>query len=139
MIYIIPSPLVDKEDFNLKEKTRGFKEVDAPHFWYLHGALQEKFHYDGAYMFVDYGTWKTDKVQFLDNKSFGTRTYLTPGIHDVVVEGCDKPCRAYIWHQKNGEDTLMRGVVIMISTDKKTGLADLEYATKLYIEKPVAY
>lgn len=138
MIYIIPSPLVDNEEIDVKKKTRGFHEVNAPNFWYLHGALAEQFHYDKGYMFVDFDTWKTNNVQFIDNVSFGNRAYLTPGIHDVVVEGCNEPCRAYIWHYKNGNDVLMRGVVIRIATDK-AALDDLHYATKLYTEKPIAY
>lgn len=129
MIYVIPSPLVNKEEINFKQKTRGFVEVNAPHFWYLHGVLQDKFNFDGAYMFVDYGTSKTETVQTIDN-----RLYLAPGIHDVVVEGYDNPCKAYMWHRQEGTYTIMRGVVIDPSIKD-----DLEYAEKLYAEKPVAF
>lgn len=129
MIYVIPSPLVDKEEINLKQKTRGFVEVNAPHFWYLHGVLQDEFDFDGAYMFVDYGTSKTETVQIIDG-----RLYLAPGIHNVVVEGYDNPCKAYMWHRHEGTNTIMRGVVIDPSVKD-----DLEYAEKLYDEKPVAF
>ena len=133
MIYIIPAPLINKEEFNIKEKTRGFVEINAPSFWYLHGALQDEFDFDDAYMFVDYGTSKTETVQTIDG-----RLYLSPGIYNVVVEGYDNPCKAYMWHRvikdKGYKFTDLRGVVI-----DPTNKDDLEYAEKLYIEKPFTY
>ena len=127
MIYIIPFPLVDKEEINVKEKTRGFEFISAPSFWYLHGVLESKFKFDGAYMFVDYGTSKTETVETFDN-----RLYLKPGIYnDIVVEGYDKPCRAYMWHREIGDKggiiKDLRGVVI-----DPTNEDDVKYAEMLY-------
>lgn len=135
MIYVIPTPLTDKEDFDVKKKTRGFELINAPSFWYLHGVLQDEFDFDGAFMFVDYGTSKTESVQTIDG-----RLYLAPGIYnDVVVEGYDNPCRAYMWHRviedKDGNKfTDLRGVVIDPSVKD-----DLEYAEKLFNEKPFTF
>lgn len=135
MIYVIPKSLTDKEGFSIEEKTKGFELINAPSFWYLHGVLQDEFNFDGAYMFVDYVTLKTKTVQTIDG-----RLYLAPGIYcDVVVEGYDNPCKAYMWHRiikdKDGnKSTDLRGVVI-----DPTIKDDLEYAEKLYTKKPFLY
>ena len=127
MIYVIPSPLVDNEEINFKEKSKGFVEIAAPNFWYLHGDIESKFHYDKAYMFIDYGTSKTEFMQTINN-----RTYLAPGIYDVVVEGYNKPCRGYFWHAKESEHILLRGLVV-----DTTNKDDIKYAIKMFNKKPL--
>lgn len=136
MIYVIPSPLVENEEINFHQKTWMHEEITGRNFWYLHGVLQEKFHFDKAYMFVDYGTSKTERCQVIDR-----RLYLAPGIYnDIIVEGYDNLCRAYIWHQQIGTGEHdnhavdLRGVIIDPSNED-----DLAYAKKLYREKPFTF
>ena len=53
-IYLIPYALIDEEsEREIKKKTFGLEPIDAPNFWYLHGALQHKFVFDKADMYVD--------------------------------------------------------------------------------------
>ena len=53
-IYLIPYALIDEEpEREIKKKTFGLEPIDAPNFWYLHGALQHKFIFDKANMYVD--------------------------------------------------------------------------------------
>jgi hypothetical protein len=126
-IYLIPFTLINEEnEREIKKKTFGLELIDAPNFWYLHGVLQDKFHYDRAEMFVDYETYKSDIVKTKDGKK-----YLVPGIYDVEVEGYDKPCKAFMWQSNEGGITLLRGLVVDPTCEK-----DLEYAQKKYDEKP---
>lgn len=127
MIYIIPFPLIDNEEINVNKKTRGLTLINAPSFWYLHGVLQDKFGYDGAYMFVDYETSKSEIIQ-----TFNDRLYLAPGIYDVKVEGYDKPCKAYMWHKHEGDNILLRGLVV--DPDDTEWVEDAE---RKYKEKPI--
>jgi len=126
-IYLIPFTLITEEsEREIKKKTFGLEPIDAPSFWYLHGALQYKFHFDKADMYVDWETYKSDIVETKDEKS-----YLVQGIYDVEVEGYDKPCKAFMWQSDEGGITLLRGLVV-----DPTDEADLEYAQKKYEEKP---
>jgi hypothetical protein len=126
-IYLIPFTLVTEEsEREIKKKTFGLELIDAPSFWYIHGVLVDKFHFDKAYMFVDWETYKSDIVETKDE-----RHYLVSGIYDVEVEGYDKPCKAFMWQSNEGGITLLRGLVVDPTCEK-----DLEYAQKKYDEKP---
>lgn len=126
-IYLVPFTLVDEEsEKEIKEKTFGLEPIDAPSFWYLHGALVSKFRFDKAYMYVDWETYKSDIVETKDE-----RNYLVPGIYDVEVEGYDKPCKAFMWQSEEGGKTLLRGLVV-----DPTVKENLEDAQKKYEEKP---
>lgn len=127
-IYLIPFTLINEEsEKEIKKKTFGLEFIDAPNFWYLHGVLEDKFHFDKAYMYVDCETFKSDIVENHDG-----HLYLASGIYDVEVEGHDKLCKAFIWQLKLKEEkTLLRGLVV-----DPTVKEDLEYAQKKYEEKP---
>ena len=126
-IYLIPSTLTTEEnESEIKKKIFGLEFISAPNFWYLHGVLVDMFHYDKAYMFVDYETYKSDIVETKDD-----RNYLVQGIYDVEVEGYDKPCKAFMWQSEECGKTLLRGLVVDPTVKK-----DFEYAQKKYEEKP---
>jgi len=127
-IYLIPIAIIDEEnEREIKKKTFGLELIDAPNFWYLHGALQHKFIFDKAYMYVDWETYKSDIVETKDE-----RNYLVPGIYDVEVEEYDKPCKAFMWQSEEGGRTVLRGLVV-----DPTVKEDLEDAQKKYEEKPL--
>lgn len=127
-IYLVPTTFIDKEhEKEIKKKTFGLEFINAPNFWYFHGVLQDKFHFDIAYMFVDLETYKSDIVEMKDERS-----YLVPGIYDVEVEGYDKPCKAFMWQSEECGKILLRGLVV-----DPTVKEDLEYAQKKYEEKPL--
>lgn len=129
-IYLVPFTLINEEsEREIKKKTFGLELINAPSFWYLHGVLVVKFHFDKAYMFVDYETYKSDIVEMKDEKS-----YLIPGIYDVEVEGYDKLCKAFMWQSEEGGKTLLRGLVV-----DPTVKEDLEYAEKVFNEKPFTF
>jgi len=126
-IYLVPFTLVTEEsEREIKKKTFGLELINAPSFWYLHGALVSKFRFDKAYMFVDWETYKSDIVETKDGKN-----YLVSGIYDVEVEGYDKPCKAFMWQSDEGGRTLLRGLVVDPTIEE-----DFEYAQKKYEEKP---
>lgn len=126
-IYLVPFTLTTKEnESEIKKKTFGLECIDAPNFWYLHGVLQDTFHYDKAFMYVDWETFKSNIVEDHDVYS-----YLATGIYDVEVEGYGKPCKAFMWQSEEGGMLLLRGVVV-----DPTVKEDLEYAQKKYEEKP---
>ena len=127
-IYLIPYAFMDEEpEREIKKKTFGLEPIDAPNFWYLHGALQHKFIFDKANMYVDLETYKSNIVEVKDEKN-----YLVSGIYDVEVEGYDKPCKAFMWQSEDDEGmSLLRGLVV-----DPTVKEDLEYAQKKYEEKP---
>lgn len=126
-IYLVPFTLINEEnEREIKKKTFGLELIDAPSFWYLHGVLQDKFHFDKAYMYVDWETYKSDIVEMKNEHS-----YLVPGIYDVEVEGHDKPCKAFMWQSEEDGKTMLRGLVV-----DPTVKDDLEYAQKKYDEKP---
>ena len=127
-IYLIPFALINEEnEREIKKKTFGLELIDAPSFWYLHGALQHKFIFDKAHMFVDWETYKSDIVEMKDEKS-----YLVPGIYDVEVEGYEKPCKAFMWQSEEGGKFLLRGLVVDSTIEE-----DLKDAQKKYEEKPL--
>ena len=125
-IYLIPYALIYEEpEREIKKKTRGLEPIDAPNFWYLHGALQHKFIFDKADMYVDWDTYKSNIIEVKNEKN-----YLVPGIYDVEIEGYDKPCKAFMWQTEDGGITLLRGLVVDPTIKK-----DLEDAQKKYEEK----
>lgn len=125
-IYLIPYALIDEEpEREIKKKTFGLEPVDALNFWYLHGALQHKFIFDKADMYVDWDTYKSNIIEVKNEKN-----YLVPGIYDVEIEGYDKPCKAFMWQTEDGGITLLRGLVVDPTIKK-----DLEDAQKKYEEK----
>ena len=127
-IYLVPFTLTTKEnESEIKKKTFGLERIDAPNFWYLHGVLQDMFHYDKAFMYVDWETFKSGIVEERD-----VHSYLATGIYDVEVEGYDKPCKAFMWQSEEGGMTLLRGLVVDPTVDE-----DLKYAQKKYEEKPL--
>ena len=128
MIYILPYTLVDQyNEFEWKKKIKQKRlfDITAPSFWYLHGAIERHFHYDGAYMFVDEET----KEKYCTEIN-GLLT-LNEGIYDVTVEQYSEqyghPCKAYIFHRQSGKYTDMRGYVVD-TTDK----GDVEDAESRY-------
>lgn len=126
-IYLVPFTLTTKEnESEIKKKTFGLERIDAPNFWYLHGTLQDTFHYDKAFMYVDWETFKSGIVEERD-----VHSYLATGIYDVEVEGYDKPCKAFMWQSEEGGMTLLRGLVVDPTIEE-----DLKYAQKKYEEKP---
>lgn len=126
-IYLVPFTLIDEEnEREIKKKTFGLELINAPSFWYLHGVLQDTFHFDKAYMYVDWETYKSDIVEMKNEHS-----YLVPRIYDVEVEGYDKPCKAFMWQSEEGGKILLRGLVVDPAVKE-----DLEYAQKKYEEKP---
>ena len=125
-IYLIPYALIYEEpEREIKKKTFGLEPIDAPNFWYLHGALQHKFIFDKADMYVDWDTYKSNIIEVKNEKN-----YLVTGIYDVEVEGYDNPCKAFIWQSEEGGITLLRGLVVDPTIKK-----DLEDAQKKYEEK----
>ena len=125
-IYLIPYALIYEEpEREIKKKTFGLEPIDAPNFWYLHGALQHKFIFDKADMYVDWETYKSNIIEVKNEKN-----YLVPGIYDVEIEGYDKPCKAFMWQTEDGGITLLRGLVVDPTIKK-----DLEDAQKKYEEK----
>ena len=127
-IYLVPFSLIDeKNEKDIKKKTFGLEIINAPNFWYLHGVLQDKFHFDKAHMYVNWETYKSDIVE-----NHNERLYLAPGIYDVEVEGYDKPCKAFMWQSEESGKILLRGLVV-----DPTVKEDLEYAQKKYEEKPL--
>jgi hypothetical protein len=126
-IYLVPFTLINEEnEREIKKKTFGLEPIDAPSFWYLHGALQHEFIFDKAYMYVDWETYKSDIVETKDE-----RNYLVPGIYDVEVEEYDNPCKAFMWQSEEGGITLLRGLVVDPTIEE-----DLKDAQKKYEEKP---
>jgi len=126
-IYLIPFALVDEEgESEIQKKTFGLELIDAPSFWYLHGALQHKFILDKAYMYVDWETFESDIVENHDGRS-----YLATGIYDVEIEGHDKPCKAFMWQSEEGGIFLLRGLVVDSTVED-----DVKDAQKKYEEKP---
>ena len=123
MIYLIPDELFEETP---RKNYVNLFIVDAPNFWYLHGELERHFHYDKASMYVDYDTMKESCTKI------NGRLYLNEGIWDVTIEGYDKPCKAYMWHSKEGEHTLLRGLVV--DPDDKEWAKDAE---EKYKEKPL--
>lgn len=103
MIYLIPSENFDNVP---RKKYFGLFMITAPNFWYLHGELESTFHFDKAYMYVDWDTKNTLCTEI------GGRLYINQGIYDVTVEGYDKPCRAYMWHSGESQLPLLRGLVV---------------------------
>ena len=127
-IYLVPSTLATEEnESEIKKKTFGLELIDAPNFWYLHGVLQDAFHFDKAFMYVDWETYKSDAVETKDE-----RNYLATGIYDVEVEGYGKPCKAFMWQSEEGGVTLLRGLVVDPAIEE-----DVKYAQKKYDEKPL--
>lgn len=127
-IYLVPFALTTEEnEREIKKKTFGLELIDAPNFWYLHGALQHKFIFDKANMYVDLETYKSDIVETKNEKS-----YLVPGIYDVGVEGYDKLCKAFMWQSEEGGITLLRGLVVDPTIEE-----DIKDAQKKYEEKPL--
>lgn len=124
MIYLIPAKIAEDVP---RKKYVNLMEIDAPNFWYLHGDLEIQFHYDKAYMFIS-----PDNVSKCCEKIDG-RLYLKEGIYtDIVIEGADdKSAAAYMWHRKEGEYTLLRGLVVNSKNED-----DVKYATEKYLEKP---
>ena len=126
-IYLVPFTLINEEsEKEIKKKTFGLELINAPSFWYLHGALVDKFRFDKAYMYVDWETYKSDIVEMKNE-----HTYLVPGIYDVEVKGYDKPCKAFMWQSEESGKTLLRGLVVDPAVKE-----DFEYAQKKYEEKP---
>ena len=125
-IYVIPLTLINEEcDREIKRMSFEFLPIEAPSFWYLHGALQHKFIFDKANIYVDFETYNKSPIV----ERHGAETYLATGIYDVEVEGYDKPCKAFMWQSEDGE--LLRGLVVDPTIEK-----DLEDAQKKYEEKP---
>ena len=125
-IYLIPHVLIDEErDREIKRMSFELLPIEALNFWYLHGALQQKFIYDKANMYVDLETYKSPIVERHDAK-----TYLVTGIYDVEVEGYDKPCKAFMWQSEEGGEIVLRGLVVDPTIEE-----DLKDAQKKYEEK----
>ena len=108
MIYILPYTLVDQyNEFEWKKKIKQKRlfDITAPSFWYLHGAIERHFHYDGAYMFVDEETKEKHCTEIN-----GLLT-LNEGIYDVTVEQYSEqyghPCKAYIFHRQSDKVMLL--------------------------------
>lgn len=125
-IYLIPLVLIDKErDREIKRMSFELLPIEAPNFWYLHGALQHKFIYDKANMYVDLETYKSPIVE-----RHGAKTYLATGIYDVEVEGYDSPCKAFMWQTEEDGITILRGLVVDPTIEE-----DIKDAQKKYKEK----
>ena len=77
MIYLIPSENFDNVP---RKKYVNLFMITAPNFWYLHGNLESIFHFDKAYMYVDWDTKKTLCTEI------GDRLYINEGIYDVTGE-----------------------------------------------------
>ena len=68
-IYLIPYALIYEEpEREIKKKSFGLEPIDAPNFWYLHGALQHKFIFDKADMYVDWDTYKSNIIEVKNEK-----------------------------------------------------------------------
>lgn len=127
-IYLIPLVLIVEEQKKTCPELIDFELIDAPNFWYLHGALQHKFIYDKAYMYVDSETLESDIIENHDGY-----LYLASGIYDVEVEGYDKPCKAFMWQSEESGKIVLRGLVVDPTIEE-----DIKDAQKKYEEKPLA-
>jgi hypothetical protein len=127
-IYLVPFTITTEEnEREIKKKTFGLEFISAPNFWYLHGALVDKFRFDKAYMYVDWETFKSDIVE-----EHNGDPYLATGIYDVEVEGYDKPCKAFMWQSEESGKILLRGLVVDPTVEE-----DIKDAQKKYEEKPL--
>jgi len=127
MLYIIPYKRANSCTYELAtDPDKSLTLVDAPNFWYLHGALQIFTGFDKAEVFVD----ELDERYFTYVED--GHLYLKDGLYDVMIYGYASRSRAFFWTRREGENLLQRGLVI-----DPANKDDLKYAEEKYKEQPL--
>ena len=108
-------------------------ELDNAGFWYLHGSLVDLFHFDKAIM-TNCKSLGISKPFVYDNEKEPINKLYYNGEINCKVEGCDKPCIAFLYTRNETSDTewLQRGLVCM-----KEDIDACNYARKKMIEKSI--
>ena len=132
LLHIIPC--VSEFEGRIKEVNQ--EELDNAGFWYLHGDLADLFYFDKAIMTncKTLGLLKPCIYDEYDKDSKLINKLYYNGELDCEVEGCDKPCVAFLYttYEVNDKQWMQRGL-ICIKEDKQS----CEYARRKMIQKAI--
>ena len=117
ILHIIPEIPKYKDDISKID----IEERDNAGLWYLHGSLENMFHFDKAIM-TNCKTLGISKPFIGASNPFNIEDKDKPinklyynGEIDCEVEGCDKPCIAFLYTRNETSDTewIQRGLVCL--------------------------
>lgn len=99
------------EYYDRIEKTNK-EEQDNAGFWYFHGELEKQFRFDKGTM-TNCNTLGISKPFVYDDNEQPVNKLYYNGEIDCEVEGCDKPCVAFLYTTNETSDTkwIQRGLV----------------------------
>ena len=126
LLHIIP--YIPKYEDKIKQVDK--EELDNAYFWYLHGSLVDIFHFDKAVM-TNCKSMGISKTYTNDNGETINKLCYNGGI-ECEVEGCDKPCIAFLYTRNNinGMPWMQRGLVCI-----KDDIDACRYANEKMIKK----
>lgn len=127
LLHIIPCTSQYESEINQVNKG----ELDNAGLWYLHGSLEKLFGFDKAVMTNCKALNLSKPFVYDANKEPINKLYFNGEI-DCEVEGCDKPCVAFLYTTNETNETtwIQRGLVCI-----KEDTEACEYARQKMNEK----